>query len=164
MSLSNPNIPQDEDLAFLKNVFDSRVDKQVTTDTLIELPELVLKNNMYELFDKAYKQIRGTTIGTKFALPYALLFIAALEEMILSKLKKKPSVWWRHIDDVFFIWAHGEKSLKEFINEINSFHPTIKFTADWSKEKVNFIDVEVTLKNDVLSTDLSVKPTDPHQF
>ena len=84
--------------------------------------------------------------------------------MILSKLKKKPSVWWRHIDDVFFIWAHGEKSLKEFINEINSFHPTIKFTADWSKEKVNFIDVEVTLKNDVLSTDLSVKPTDPHQF
>ena len=42
-------------------------------------------------------------IGTKFALPYALLFIAALEEMILSKVKKKPSVWWRYIDDILFI-------------------------------------------------------------
>ena len=65
----------------------------------------------------------------------------------------------RYIDDIFF-----EESLKEFINEINSFHPIIKFTADWSKEKVNFLDVEVTLKNGVLSTDLFVKATDTHQF
>ena len=57
-----------------------------------------------------------------------------------------------------------EVSLKEFINEIDSFHPIIKFTADWSKEKVNFLDVEVTLNNGVLSTDLFVKPTDTHLF
>ena len=44
----------------------------------------------------------------------------------------------------------GEESLKEFINEINSFYPTIKFTADWSREKLNFLDVEATLKNGVL--------------
>ena len=83
--------------------------------------------------------------------------MTALEEKILSKVKKKPSVWWRYIDDIFFI-------LFLFINEINSFHPTIKFTADWSKEKFIFLDVEVTLKNGVLSTDLFVKPTDTHQF
>ena len=47
---------------------------------------------------------------------------------------------------------------------INSFHSTIKFTADWSKGKVNIFDVEVTLNNSVLSTDLFVKPTDTHQF
>ena len=57
-----------------------------------------------------------------------------------------------------------EVSLKEFINEINSFHPTIKFTADWSKEKVSFLDVDVTLNNGVLSTELFVKPTETHQF
>ena len=47
---------------------------------------------------------------------------------------------------------------------INSFHPTIKFTADWLTEKVNFLNVEVTLKNGVLPADLFVKPTDTHQF
>ena len=31
-------------------------------------------------------------------------------------------------------------------------------------QKVNFLDVEVTLNNDVLSTDLFVKPTVSHQF
>ena len=33
-----------------------------------------------------------------------------------------------------------------------------------SKEKVNFLDVEVTLDNSVLSTDLFVKPIDTHKF
>ena len=128
-----PNIPHDEGLAFLEDFLDSRVDKQVTTDTLIELTELVLKNNIFEFSDKTYKQIRGTAICTKFAPPYAVLFMAVLEGKILSKVKKKPSVWWRYIDDIFFLWEHGEESLQEFINEINSFHPTIKFMADWSK-------------------------------
>ena len=43
-----PNIPHDEALGFLSVFLDSRVDKQVTTDTLIELGELVLKNNIFE--------------------------------------------------------------------------------------------------------------------
>ena len=159
-----PNIPHDEGLAFLKDFLDSRVDKQVTTDTLIELAELVLVNNIFEFSDKTYKQIRGTAIGTKFAPPYAILFMADLEEKIFNKVKKKPNVWWRYIDDIFFTWEHGEESLKEFLNEINSFHSTIKFTAYWSKEKVNFLDVEVTLNNGVLSADLFVKPTDIHLF
>ena len=158
-----PNIPHDEDLAFLKDFVDSRVDKKVTTDTLIELAELVLKNKIFEFSDKTYKQICGTVIGAKFAPPYAVL-MAALEEKILNKVKKKPNVWWRYIDDIFFMWEHGEELLKEFINKINSFHPTIKFTADWSKEKVSFLDVDVTLNNGVLSTELFVKPTETHQF
>ena len=70
--------------------------------------------------------------------------MGVLEEKILNKVKKKPNVWWRYIGDIFFIWKHSEESLKEFINEINSFHPTIKITAGWSKEKVNILNVEVT--------------------
>ena len=68
-----PNVPHDEGLAFLKAFLDSNVDEQVTTDTLIELVELVLKNNIFEFSDKTCKQIRGMAIGTKFAPPYAVL-------------------------------------------------------------------------------------------
>ena len=31
--------------------------------------------------------------------------------------------------------------MEKFLNKLNSFHPTIKFTAEYSKEKVNFLDV-----------------------
>ena len=97
-----PNIPLDEGVAFLKDFLYSRVDKQVTTDTLIELAELVLKNNVFEFSDKTYQQNHGTAIGTKFAPSYAVLFKAALEEKNLNKVEKKPNVWWRYIDDIFF--------------------------------------------------------------
>ena len=70
-------------------------------------------------------------------------------------------VWWRYVDDILAIWEHGEENLHKFISHINSFHPTIKFTYDFSKLSINFLDVEVHNK---LVTDFFVKPTDTHQY
>ena len=44
------------------------------------------------------------------------------------------------------------------------FHLTIKFTAEYSKEEVNFLDLNIELIDEELKTDLFVKPTDAHQF
>ena len=47
---------------------------------------------------------------------------------------------------------------------LNQAHPSIKFTADWSREKINFLDVQVIKEGDRLITDLFTKPTDTHQL
>ena len=47
----------------------------------------------------------------------------------------------RYIDDIFFIWENGEESLEKILNKLKSFHPTIKFTAEYSKGTINFLDV-----------------------
>ena len=44
------------------------------------------------------------------------------------------------------------------------FHPSIKFTAYYSKEKVNFLDLNIKLIDGELKTDLFAKPTNTHQF
>ena len=44
------------------------------------------------------------------------------------------------------------------------FHSTIKFPAEYSKEEVNFLDVNIKLMDGKLKADLFVKPTDTHQF
>ena len=62
------------------------------------------------------------------------------------------------------IWPHGEDRLKIFIENINSFHPTIKFTADYSRVSVHFLDTTVTIENGSLKTDLFNKPTDKHNY
>ena len=47
----------------------------------------------------------------------------------------------------------------------NSTHPTIKFTSEQSKQSIHFLDVTISInKNNTLSTDLYVKPTDTHQY
>ena len=62
----------------------------------MELAKLVLNNNIFEFSDKPYKQFCGTAINTKFAPKFSskfALFMEALEKNILSKVKKKSSVW-----------------------------------------------------------------------
>ena len=90
--------------------------------------------------------------------------MAELEEEIIKESEYKPYLWWRYIDDIFFLWEHGENKLKSFIDKINKAHPTIKFTAEWSKTSINFLDVTVSLIEGVIETDLFVKPTDSHQY
>ena len=158
------NIPHGEGLDSLCRYLETRDNKQISSDTLTELAEVVLKNNIFEFDEKTFKQKRGTAIGTKFAPPYAILFMANLEEKMLEGFEKKPMIWWRYIDDIFFIWEHGEESLKVFIEQVNMFHSTIKFTAEYSKEEVNFLDVNIKLIDGELKTDLFTKPTDTHQF
>ena len=65
---------------------------------------------------------------------------------------------------MFFIWEHGEDSFIQFIETLKACHPSIKFTAKWSKEEINFLDVIVRLRNRQLETDLHIKPTDTDQF
>ena len=60
--------------------------------------------------------------------------MADFEEKI-SSFEKKPMIWWRYIDDIFFIWEHGEESLKVLIEQVNMFHSAIKFTAECSKKE-----------------------------
>ena len=88
-----------------------------------------------------------------------------LEEKFLAQFPLKPYLWLRYIDDIFMVWTHGEDKLEHFINHINSLQSTIKFTHEFSKSHISFLDVMVLLdNNNKISTDLFVKSTDSHQY
>ena len=61
-----------------------------------------------------HHQKLGTAIGTKFAPPYANLFMAGLENKIFSDTNVQPLLWLRYLDDIFCIWTDGLEKLKEF--------------------------------------------------
>ena len=61
---------------------------------LSDLAEVVPKSNILKFGKKKkQKQKRGTAIGTKFASPYSILFMAEPEEEILGKAEFKPDLW-----------------------------------------------------------------------
>ena len=62
-----PNTHNDEGFLFLKKALDKRQNETVSTESLIELAELVLENNYFEFNDRFRKQKEGTTIRTNFA-------------------------------------------------------------------------------------------------
>ena len=159
-----PNIPHDEGLKAVRNALDSREDKTISTESLLELAECVLKNNIFEHNTKFFKQVRGTAIGIKMAPPYAIIYLDELERGFLENYHLQPLVWWRYIDDIFMLWQHGEKELKKFLDILNCYHPSIKFTWDYAREKINFLDGNVIRKDNQLITYLYIKPTDTHQY
>ena len=84
--------------------------------------------------------------------------------IFLGQIELKPCLWWRYIEDIFFLWENGEEKLKEFIEHLNVKYPIIKFTAKWSQTSINFLDVPFSLKDGKVTTDLYLKLTDSHQY
>ena len=118
------------------------------------MADFVLKNNCFEFNRDVKRQKSGTAIGTKFASPYACIFMNEVETEILKSKELQPFLWLRYIDDIFFMWTHGKEKLTQFLNELNNFRSNLKFTYETSSCTVNFLDVNVSLRNGAIHADL----------
>lgn len=98
-----PHIPHNKGLDAIRRALDKQDNQETPTDLIVDLAELVLRNNNFEFDGKHFLQILGTAIGTKMAPAYANLFMDELERRLISQARVKPYVWLRYIDDVFMI-------------------------------------------------------------
>ena len=64
------------------------MEKKVATEIWLELSELVLNNRIFHFKEKTLIQFRATAIRTKFAPPYAIVFMAEIEERILEDIER----------------------------------------------------------------------------
>ncbi|KAK6175800.1 hypothetical protein SNE40_014189 [Patella caerulea] len=133
---------------------------------LLKLLEFVLQNNVFTFNDEIYHQISGTAMGSPVACSFSTIFLGELEEILLKQTSGRSDLYVRYIDDIFMIWPHGEARLERFIKEMNSMHDTIKFTAEYSRERVSFLDTWVNFNqiSNKLHFDLYNKPTDSHSY
>ena len=86
------------------------------------------------------------------------------EASFLETQQLQPLVWFRYIDDIFFIRTHDEEKCKIFLNSLHEFDPCIKFTYQSDKKSRAFLDIKVRLRNSKVFTDLYVKPTDRYKY
>ena len=77
----------------LGEVREKREPKQISTDDLIKLAKFVLQNNYFEFNGKVKQQVSGTAIETKFAPPYACIFLDQVESEFLKTQQYQPLVW-----------------------------------------------------------------------
>ena len=133
-----PSFPHEAGLKALKDALDNRENKSISTEDLIKMARFVLQNNYSEFSGIVKQQISGTATGTKFAPTYACIFMDKLGTDFLNTQEYLLLVWYQYIDDIFFIWTHGEEKLKFFLDDLNKYHPNINFTHESNKECINF--------------------------
>ena len=61
-----------------------------------------------------------------------------LESKCLESQNLKPLVWFRYI---CFIWTHAEENLRNFMTEFDLFNDGIKFTYEYNKDTISFLDL-----------------------
>ena len=125
--------------------------------------DLCIKNNYFEFHGKVYKQVGGVGTGVKLAPTYACLGLGKFEDLAFNSnqdLIDLILLWKRYIDDVFALFKGDKNKLQELVIWLNSLMPgVVKFTCDYSKKKVEFLDLEILIENGKLETNLFIKPT-----
>ena len=169
-----PNIDHSEGLIATKESLDRRISKEIPTATLCDITQFILNSNTMHHEGKFYHQIKGCAMGTNMAVNYANIFMEKFENDMLrayeEKYKKRPELWLRFIDDIFFIWRGDAQSLKTFVDFCNNFAQTngyksnITFTSHCSSESVDFLDIKISICKDKIKTELFNKPTAAHLY
>ena len=87
-------------------------------------------------------------MGTKMTVAFANIFMVKVESQILKRSAKKPLAWKRYDQLTIYSLSGIQTKTKsgqitQFIEQANSHHPTIKFTAEVSDKETTFLDTKV---------------------
>ena len=84
------------------------------------MAEFIVKNNFFEFNGSVKQHMSGTAIGTKCALTYACIYMDEVETEFLKPQERTSLVWFRCIDDTFFIWTQDIEHLENILQEFNN--------------------------------------------
>lgn len=149
--------------AFIKHPQQDRPDSHI-----LQLLEITLRGNDFEFNEEYFLQICGTAMGKTYAPSLADIYLEEFDDRATRGYPIKPLLFFRFIDDVFFIWCGTEEELVLYNAFLNNLIPGIKITLSWSKTEVNFLDtVLYRLQGDLIDsigTKTYFKATDTHQL
>ena len=78
-------IPHELCLRVLVKALEKGESKQVSTCYLVKMAKFVLENNYFEFNGETKEQTSATALGTKFAPPYASIFMDQVESEFVKK-------------------------------------------------------------------------------
>jgi hypothetical protein len=160
-----PSVPIPQTLEYLKELLlENHLDDKIVKEC-IQLTEICMKQNIFQINDKFYQQNEGTAMGNSLSPFIADLFMSRFEKDLEKELEYFPSVWLRYVDDIFAIFDTNKGDIDNFIEKLNKRFESIKFT--WEKEDNNclpFLDTLVLRNNNMLEFDVYRKDTNTLRY
>lgn len=160
-------IPHELGIQCIRDTLDSMQLGDTFKTFLITLLTIILKENYFQYLDKFYIQLQGTAMGSNVAPSYANLFMANFEEKFVyphPSFIRHALLWYRYIDDVFFMWSGTVEELLDFKSDLDNSLDTISFTLEHDLRTVHFLDVAISNTAGIIMTDIYKKPTDRNTY
>ena len=102
-----------DDISALKQKLEEQPSTNIPTNDLVKLAEFILKNNLFEFNNKVKHRISGTAITSKFAPPYACIFMDKPETDFCHP--RSPTIYLAALYFRFFYLTPEEAKRKGFI-------------------------------------------------
>ena len=143
-------------------------------EALIAGLKLVLLNNIFSFGNMTFKQLNGTAMGTPQPPPpppppHATIYYGLHASKIFPNHRQHVIFYKRFIDDVFGSWlphpnAQINKRLwDEFTKSMNNY-PGLTWEFNPPSDKVDFMDLTISIQNGSISTSLFEKPLNLHLY
>ena len=141
-------------------------------EALIAALKLVMLNNIFSFGNMTFKQLNGTAMGTPPAPPpppYAMIYYGLHESKFLPNHRQHVIFYKHFIDDVFSIWLpHPIPQINahlwdNFTKSMNNY-PGLTWEFNAPSDKVDFMDLTISIKNGQISTSLFEKPLNLHLY
>ena len=171
------NIPQQEGIEYVVEYYTETLNdhllnynqtnslKPINPNILTQLLEYVLNNTIFSFNNQYFKQNYGCSMGAQSSVKYANIYMHKFFKKFFSQYTGYvPEFLARLVDDVLTIWEGTLPELLNLVQQLNNFHPTIKFELKYSISHIQFLDTIVYIKNNTLHTNLYTKPTDKKQY
>ena len=130
-----------------------------------EIIKIILNQTFFSFSNKTYLQNYGITMGAPSSVKLAnIALYKHLDKILQNYTHTQPMLQLRLIDDIFGIWTGSEAELSAWVKYLNDCHNSIKFTLDFSKTEIPFLDTLVYIEENKVKTKLYKKPTDNKQY
>ena len=105
-----------------------------------------------------YRQIDGVAMGSSLGPTLANIFVGFCEANLFTKIDCLL-MYYRYVDDTFCLFKN-EKDADSFLIQLNSMHPSLKFTMEKeSNYQLTFLDVFVHKTSTAFLTSIYWKPS-----
>jgi len=139
--------------------YNNQIDALFPREFFLSCLEIVMENNIFTFGDSFWIQTQGTAMGTPAAPLYSILTFGLHENnKIITQFKNNLFYYKRYIDDVFGIWIDTpDNQWEQFKNMLNQFG-NLKWNIEEPSKHTTFLDLEITIKDNKLTTKTFQKP------
>ena len=164
------NIPLEKVLDFIKLKGEEEVyNFPLPVGKICELIKLCVTDTYFTFNGHIYKQTFGVAMGSSLSPVLANLYMEFFEVSLLPNINVigiEIVLWKRYVDDIFaLLKLTDEHSLEEFLFELNSCEPSIKFTLERSQNNtLPFLDVLLEKTQESFKTKVYRKSTHTNSY
>lgn len=160
-----PNIDIDYGLDNIRETFLLFPDRKRPNEYIIELLELVLRNNDFIFLNQRYLQIKGTAMGAPFSPSYANSVLHVWEKDIIHKYRDNIILYKRYIDDLIIITRTDViPNGMDILIELNCKNPSLKLEIEDTPKEQVFLDIHFHINNDTMTYKTNFKQTDTRRI